>query len=367
MGSSVANIINTSKRFLVVISIGLAFLSTPAVAKNAGSVEDGLKMLADQIVEKSVAADRKTIAVLPFPNSDGSCSVLSTYLVDELILGLFSVPNSPVTIIERSQLEALISEMKIGAGGLLNPKTTQKLGSISGVQALTVGTITVIGDTVRVNARVVDTETGRTISAAGVTLPRTSAVTQLLQKPLGSEISCGSNMRSNLPTISVTPALNTSITRDIDQTSEIGNQSVSFGDIVLDITKVIAVDDSLYKVIGVVTNKTNRPLQALFMGPMTLMSELGNTAKGISSTGILPCNRKFADKVSLCDDDQDKHTYVSLTPKLPRQFVIDFKRSRSGKGKFGDSMAFTGRILIISDNEFNVHPINFPNLKITEN
>ena len=114
---SLRNMTVTAVNCIIKMSVfALVFLFTPALAKNAGSVEDGLKILAEQIVEKSVAADRKTIAVLPFPNSDGSCSVLSTYLVDELILGLFNVPDAPVTIIERSQLEALISEMTIGAG-----------------------------------------------------------------------------------------------------------------------------------------------------------------------------------------------------------------------------------------------------------
>jgi hypothetical protein len=56
--------------------------------------------------------------------------VLSTYVVDELILSLFSVPDAKLDIVERSQLEALISELQIGEGGLLNPETTKKLGNM---------------------------------------------------------------------------------------------------------------------------------------------------------------------------------------------------------------------------------------------
>ena len=102
----------------------LALTSAGAQAQVAGSVEDGLATLAKQIVQKSTAADRTTIAVLPFPHADGACSVLSTYIVDELILSLFSVPDAKLDIVERSQLEALISELQIGEGGLLNPETT---------------------------------------------------------------------------------------------------------------------------------------------------------------------------------------------------------------------------------------------------
>jgi class 3 adenylate cyclase len=57
---------------------------------------------------------------------------------------------------------------------------------MSGVSALTVGTITVLGDAVRLNARLVATDTGRTISAAAVTVPRTQTVADLLGRPVAS-------------------------------------------------------------------------------------------------------------------------------------------------------------------------------------
>jgi hypothetical protein len=107
----------------------------------------------------------------------------SAYVVDELILALFSLPDAQIEIIERAQLEALIRELQIGAGGLLNPATTKQLGNLSGVNALTIGTITVIGDLVRLNARLVATDTGRTLSAAAVTVPKTGALDTLLRQP----------------------------------------------------------------------------------------------------------------------------------------------------------------------------------------
>ena len=170
---------------------GFAMQATHAMAQTVNSVEDGLKQLAQTIVEKSSAAELTRIAVLPFPNADGTCSVLSTYLVDELILSLFSLPNSRIEIVERSQLEALLAEMQMGEGGLLNPATTKQLGNLSGVGALTLGTITIIGDAIRVNARLVATETGRTISAAAITVPKTQALDALLKQPVTTGPTCG--------------------------------------------------------------------------------------------------------------------------------------------------------------------------------
>src|SRR3954462_14809055 len=90
-------------------------LSLPVLAQVEGPVEQGLAQLAGQIVAKSKAANKTAIAVLPFPNADGSCSVLSNFIADELIQSLFSVPGSGLEIVERAQLEAVIEEFKLGA------------------------------------------------------------------------------------------------------------------------------------------------------------------------------------------------------------------------------------------------------------
>ena len=180
----------TLKRWLYATCVAGCTVVAPGLARAqlvAGSVENGLQSLAQEIVTKSAAQDRNSIAVLPFPNADGSCSVLSTYIADELIEALFSTQNSPLTIIERNQLEAIVNEIQIGAGGLLNPETTQSLGKVSGVKALVVGTITQIGDRVRITARLVATDTGRTISAAAISIPRTNDIDSLLRQPIAGE------------------------------------------------------------------------------------------------------------------------------------------------------------------------------------
>ncbi len=156
---------------LAALCLPLFALGGHAVAQPvSGSIESGLQDLAQTIVAKSNQNDADVIAVLPFPNSDGSCSVLSTYLADELIQSLFTVAGAKLKIIERSQLDALLREIKIGDGGLLNPTTTQKLGTLSGVKALALGTVAVVGDHIRINARLISTANGQTVSAAAISI-----------------------------------------------------------------------------------------------------------------------------------------------------------------------------------------------------
>src|SRR3954469_9379319 len=107
----------------------IAFLAHPARAQVAGSVEQGLAQLAQQIVTKLKAANKTALAVLPFPNADGTCSVLSTFIADELIQSLLNVPGSGLEIVERWQLQAVLDQLKLGGSELLDPETTKKVGN----------------------------------------------------------------------------------------------------------------------------------------------------------------------------------------------------------------------------------------------
>ncbi|MCP4115372.1 MAG: hypothetical protein GY737_08180 [Desulfobacteraceae bacterium] len=260
----------------------------------AGSVEAGLESLATEIVNKSLAADKTTIAVLPFPHADGRCSVLSTYIVDELILHLFNVPKSALKIIERSQLEALLSEIKLGAGGLLNPKTTKQLGDISGVQALTIGTITVIGDRIRINARLVETDTARTVSAAAISIPKTQAVKELLEQVMESGPLCGGTTAMgagpefNAPTTSgmVIPSVNT------NKKGSFYAEGLRF--FVQNISRA-QNSKSVNLVLGVI-NETKASLPVIFVTPIpSIVDNKGNIMHVNNVTGIQGCHYNSGD------------------------------------------------------------------------
>ena len=152
----------------------------------SASVTEGINQLASQIVVRSVAADRTTIAIAAFPHVDDTCSELSNYLVDELVLSFFSIPDNQLSIIERSQLDRIFSELELSLSGAVDANTTQELGRVHGVQTLLVGTLSTIGDHLRVNARLIDTETARVYSAAAVNVPLTSTFEELMRRPAAS-------------------------------------------------------------------------------------------------------------------------------------------------------------------------------------
>ena len=145
-----------------------------------GTLEDGMTELAQQIVKNSLAKGKKSIAVSTFQHINGDQSELSNYLADELVLKLFSVPDANLEIIERGQLNKIFQEMQFNMTGVVDSKTIQQLGKVHGVGALVLGSVTEMGESVRVNARLIDTETGRVFSAAGTTISKTATIADLL-------------------------------------------------------------------------------------------------------------------------------------------------------------------------------------------
>ena len=150
----------------------------------AESLESGMQELAEQIIKNSLADKKTVIAVVPFPHADGVYSELSNYIVDELVLKLFTGPDLEMEIMERSQLNEIFSELKMSLTGAIDPKTIKQLGKLHGVDALVIGSITVLGERVRIIARLIDTETGKVFSAAGTKIPKTEILIELMNNKI---------------------------------------------------------------------------------------------------------------------------------------------------------------------------------------
>lgn len=337
-------------------------LTDKAHAQVAANVETGLNQLAQEIASKSTAADRRTISVLPFPHGDGMCSVLSTHIVDELTLSLFSVPGSPLTIIERARVESLISEMRVGEGGLLNPETTQELGRLSGAQALVLGTVTEIGDTVRINARLVATDTGAAVSAAAVTIPRTQAVSELMRRPLRKGVSCEATSVS--PGTPPKPAMQPS-----DHRPPVGESAFEAEGIAISIASIARTSDGneLVLVLSVINNnETAVPVAFVYPAP-GLISNTGNRLVATKSDGVPSCvsREKWQTSTRNC---RKTISFVTLNPKVSQTARLVFRSEDVAKisgDEMGGYFSLSARLqMLVSEKELKEISISVPNISL---
>ncbi|MCI0514032.1 hypothetical protein L0128_12525 [candidate division KSB1 bacterium] len=116
-----------------------------------------------------MAADSsKTIAVLDFTNNSllnkAEFESLSKGLAEMLISELSQVPA--LEVVERQKLNALLAEMQLAQTGLISETSTAKIGQLLGAQYLVLGSFMAVpGNKIRIDARSVHVETGKTLLA----------------------------------------------------------------------------------------------------------------------------------------------------------------------------------------------------------
>ncbi|MDO9709541.1 FlgO family outer membrane protein [Paracraurococcus lichenis] len=158
--------------------------AAPAQAQSqqmSGSLESGLQSLAQALLAGLPAAQRPALSVMPFPGADQSCPVLSVFVVDELTTTMIGAVQPRPRLVERQQLETIVAQNRLNEF-MTDPEQRRRVGGLLGIGALVVGTYAVIGDRVRVNARLVEIDTGETVAAAAVSIPRTGELTELLRQ-----------------------------------------------------------------------------------------------------------------------------------------------------------------------------------------
>lgn len=83
------------------------------------------------------AAVQKTAAVLPF--ADVSGQRLGKYVTDTLLTGLFQ--RRPYQLVERSRLESIIKEQKLGRSGIIDPLAAASIGRVAGADYTIMGSV----------------------------------------------------------------------------------------------------------------------------------------------------------------------------------------------------------------------------------
>ncbi len=127
----------------------------------AGTLSDGIK-------------DRPEIklAVLAFGYTSGKASE-GPVVVQERLTTLLA-QNRKITLIERGLMKKVMEELNLQASGAMDEETVKKLGKLLGADAVVTGTLNDLKDErTEVNARVVETETGKILCAASAIIDKT--------------------------------------------------------------------------------------------------------------------------------------------------------------------------------------------------
>jgi TolB-like protein len=119
---------------------------------------------------RAAPAERKPgVAVLYFDYSgkDEQLVVLRKGLAQMMISDLSAI--DAVQLVERDRLEDVLAELKLGQTARIDPATAARAGKLLGARLVVIGGYFDLKRTLRVDARVVEVETGKVVQSVGAT------------------------------------------------------------------------------------------------------------------------------------------------------------------------------------------------------
>jgi TolB-like protein len=141
-------------------------------------MDQRLTELSKQISDGLTENQKKTIAVVEFVDLEGRVTNFGRFVAEELITRLYQTRKFKV--IERQLLNKIVAEQKLSLGGMIDQASAQKLGKLLGVDAIASGTVTDLGKSLRVNARLISTNTGEVFAVAAAEIVKGDSVNALM-------------------------------------------------------------------------------------------------------------------------------------------------------------------------------------------
>jgi TolB-like protein len=138
--------------------------------------------LADEIASTKI----RSLAVVDFTDLQGNVTELGRFVAEEMALGLVTAKKQ-LSVIDRTQLRVLLQEHKLASLGIIDPATARRVGEIAGVDALVTGSITPLGDSVRLVIKVLDSSTARILAASSVEIAKTKTIEELMSRDVRGE------------------------------------------------------------------------------------------------------------------------------------------------------------------------------------
>src|SRR5215213_1905761 len=143
--------------------------------------------LAEEVAASAESAGLKNIAVMDFTDLQSNVQEIGRFMSEELTTSLV-LKKRPFRTIDRANLRSILVEQKLTMTGLIDLDNVRKL-KISGIDGLVAGTLTPLGDGIRITVKVIKIETAEYVGAARGVVPKTSTMDSLGTEIEGAGVS----------------------------------------------------------------------------------------------------------------------------------------------------------------------------------
>ncbi len=153
-----------------------------AGAQETLDLEGGLHKLAESLGGRMTSRGVKKLAVVEFSDLAGYESALGLFVAEELTTRLLETEPGGFDIVERQQLNKVLTEQSLTANAIFDAETIASVGAILGIQGIVTGSMADLGDSVKINARCISVETALVFAAASISVPKKGVVDHLLRQ-----------------------------------------------------------------------------------------------------------------------------------------------------------------------------------------
>lgn len=122
---------------------------------------------------------KNTIAITDFSPVSVHPTSLERFLSEEFITRI--TLTQTFNVVERSQISRIMTELKLSLSDFADPQYVKQTGKLLGADYLLIGTITDVKFGLKVNARIINTETGEVYKASSTTIFKDPVVRKLLE------------------------------------------------------------------------------------------------------------------------------------------------------------------------------------------
>jgi len=133
--------------------------------KDLDALANQLRTTVDAEPRLSQRVANGQVALMSFTLVDIPSASVAANVAEDLSTALI---KKRFQLVERGQLDKVLKELKVQDSGMIDPKTAQQLGQLTGCDLVLVGSISDRGQFVVINSRLLETATGKAVAAERV-------------------------------------------------------------------------------------------------------------------------------------------------------------------------------------------------------
>jgi len=244
---------------LVVISVLFCGCATTqrVPAENQKAIEtsdtkqEWLTNLSGKLSKGIVVKGVKKIACIDFIDLQGRTTELGRYLAEQLSVEM--VNEEGISVVDRANLKIILAEHKLTLSGLMEPENAKILGKFAGIDAILIGTVTILDSDIVISVKAISTETAQIVAAAKATIKKTSELQQLSTREAASGLASSSSGETNSTPKTIPSDSNAIATKDLGSIriallsvrQVIGNSDAQQVQLVFDLTNLNLKENGL--------------------------------------------------------------------------------------------------------------------------